>query len=911
MTDPRWTRLTELLSLVRDLPVEHRHQALQRACSDDPGLIYEVETLLRFHTPAGDLVGEFQAGLASGLSSPHEPSRTGTQVGPYHVESKLGSGAMGEVYAAFWPEYDRHVALKFVPKGLLTPERKVLLENEARVLARMTHRNIAQLYSVEKSDGGSPVLVMEFVHGEPLDVFVKRTQPSLADRLALFTTICAAVEDAHRQQVVHGDIKPSNIMVSGVAEPKLLDFGIAHRLDAPPEQARGMTLAYASPEQLRAEPLTPAADIYSLGVVLFQLLTDHLPYDTSDLSPTEVERYVSTTEPPPPSQAVASGATTTLHTDSSDRKGRSSRAARKLRGDLDLITLKALRKDPKQRYVSAQDFAADIKAYSQHRPVCAHPRSVPYLTRRFLQRHKAGALIAAGVCLLTVAAIIWFGTLQENLALVGARANLRSAAAFYDKGLWADALHAYERGLDKIAPDKVSPGKCRNESIALLLGAGRSHLALAPKTKQPEAEVGRAISCFEQASEVAKANLNSAILADVNQGLGDAYLAQAAIRGRAPNLERAVAAFKSAAAASKAASPTAYAEALAGLAEAHMRLAAVRDSKANYQLALAESSEACRLLNPDSDRRSYLRGRLVTVLTDASMAVQGGDPSTYALPAIRSLDELLSRADPEAEGALFADAVHAKGTLNTRLATVQQREDYFKEAEKGFLGALQLYDPNSQPQDYAGTSADLGALYFGWSELAAAQNHPADCIALLQKAQTRIEQAIQAFPFNEAPLKWGGFQYNLSLTLSNLGEAKQDANLLEQALVHSDSALRVFRESEYPEQSAANHMAAGHALILLGSLKKDPAAIKKGIGSLSEPIPYLERTNNPQRIGILQDELGKGWQFLWRLTRQPGDAKECLRAFDQSIHLFTPYPELAALVKREREAAEHEFSKAP
>jgi serine/threonine protein kinase len=891
------------------LPTDLRHQKLQEACPDDASLIYEVENLVNHHQPPDDI----RDAVAGGIRRLAEnPWRTGTTVGPYVVEERVGVGATGEVYSAVRNDIEQRVALKFFNVPQLGEDRQEELHHEARVLARLDHPNIAQLHGWEKASDGAPALVMEFVHGEPLDVFVKRTRPPLKARLRLFQAVCAAVDAVHEKGIVHSDIKPNNVVVTPAGVPKLLDFGVARRVDVPEHGLRGMTLSYASPEQLAGDEPTSRSDVYSLGVLLFELLSDRLPYATHGLDRSQVADLVGTTNPPRPSDVSAPEETPGRDSvQATPPPQPAAPLAKELRGDLDSIVLKALQKDPNDRYATAAEFAGDIQHHLDHRPVHARPRSPLYVTQRFVQRHKVGAVVAAGVSLLALAALVWFGTLQETLALVAARSSVRTGAGFYEKGLLADALHAYEAGLDRITPDKVSPGKSRSESLALLLGAGRAHLALAPKSKQAEVEVGRAIRCFEQASEVARANPNFAVLTDVNQGLGDAYLAQAGIRGRAPNLERAVAAFKSAAATSKAAKPKAYAEALAGLAEAHMRLAAVRDSKANYQLALAESSEACRLLNPDGDRRAYLRSRFVTVLTNASMAIQGGDPSTYALPAIRSLDELLSRADPEAEGALFADAVHAKGTLNTRLASLQQREDYFKEAEKGFLGALQLYNPNSQPQDFARTSADLGALYFGWSELAAAQNHTADCIALLQKAQTRIEQAIQAFPFNEAPLTWGGFQYNLSLTLANLGEAKNDPDLLEQAVVHSDSALRVFRESDYPEQSAANHMAAGHALVLLGSLKKDPAAITKGIESLIEPIPYLERTNNPQRIAILQDELGKAWQFLWRLRHDPADAKKSLQAFDESLHLFAPYPQLAALVKRERGDAEHEFSKAP
>lgn len=909
MSDERWTRVKDLWSYVLGLPADLRHQKLQEACPDDASLIYEVENLVNHHRPPNDI----REAVAGGLRRLTEnPWRTGTRVGPYLVEERVGVGATGEVYSAVRDDIEQRVALKFFNVPQLGEDRQDELHHEARVLAQLDHPNIAQLHGWEKASDGAPALVMEFVHGEPLDVFVKRTRPPLKARLRLFQAVCAAVDAVHEKGIVHSDIKPNNVVVTPAGVPKLLDFGVARRVDVPERGLRGMTLSYASPEQLAGDEPTSRSDVYSLGVLLFELLSARLPYATHGLNRSQVADLVGTTKPPRPSDVSAPEEP--LGGDSIQATlppQPAASLAKELRGDLDSIVLKALQKNPSDRYATAAELAGDIQRHRDHRPVHARPRSPLYVTQRFVQRHKVGAVIAAGVSVLALAALLWFGTLQETLALVAARSSVRTGAGFYEKGLFADALRAYEAGLDRITPEKVSPGKSRSESLALLLGAGRSHLALTRKSKQADVEVGRATRCLEQALEIARTNPNSASVAEVDYALGETYLAQAAIRGRAANLQRAVAAFQNAVDTSKGRNPGAYGAALAALAEAHMRLAAVRDSKANYQLALAESGEVCRLPNPERDRATYARARLVTLLTEASMAVQGGDPSSFAIPAIRSLEEFLSLPDPEAEGPLFADAIHAKGTLYARLASLQQREDYFKETERSFLAALQLYDPNSQPRDHAKVSADLGALYFGWSELVSAQNRPADAIALLEKAQVRIEDGIQAFPFDEAPLDWGGFQYNLSLVMANLGEAKQDANLLEQAVAHSDAALRVYRESDYPEQSAANHMAAGHALVLLGSLKKDPAAIKKGIESLSEPIPYLERTNNPQRIGILQDELGKGWQFLWRLTRQPDDAKQCLRAFDQSIHLFTPYPELAALVKREREAAEHEFSKAP
>jgi eukaryotic-like serine/threonine-protein kinase len=315
-------------------------------------------------------------------STRNDESMLGRRIGPYRIEREIGRGGMGTVYEAWRAdgEFQHRVAIKLVNAGLDNNFVLKRFRNERQILAALDHPNIGRLLGGGTTGNGDPYFVMEYIEGQPLYRYAEAQQLSIADRLRLFTQICDAVQYAHEKLVIHRDIKPTNIMVSSTGAPKLLDFGIAKLLDpqlvsdTTPQTTLGvrlMTIEYASPEQVQALPITFQSDVYSLGVILYELLTSHSPYRFRNLLPHEVARAIIEDEPELPSIAVTrAGSTislafidreaTTLSDSIDTRPQLVAKLREQLAGDLDNIILKALRKEPTARYESVAAFREDI-----------------------------------------------------------------------------------------------------------------------------------------------------------------------------------------------------------------------------------------------------------------------------------------------------------------------------------------------------------------------------------------------------------------------------------------------------------------------------------------------------------------------------------------------------------------------
>jgi serine/threonine protein kinase len=313
MNPERWKQVRELFDQVIALPQGDRGPLLDSACNGDSELRQEVESLLRSHQEAGSVFLEKPAaGLNSALADAADHgSRAGRRVGVYRLLEQIGEGGMGEVYRAERADglYDKQVAIKFVRVGFDTKAVLERFRHERQVLASLDHPNIARLLDGGTTEEGVPYLVMELIEGIPFDQYCASQKLNVTERLKLFLQVCSAVQYAHQHLVIHRDIKPGNILVTKEGVPKLLDFGIAKILDpATISQATAvnpMTPEYASPEQVRGDPITTSTDVYSLGVVLYQLLTGRSPYPKETHVPHEYARAVCEYEPERPSVAVA------------------------------------------------------------------------------------------------------------------------------------------------------------------------------------------------------------------------------------------------------------------------------------------------------------------------------------------------------------------------------------------------------------------------------------------------------------------------------------------------------------------------------------------------------------------------------------------------------------------------------
>ncbi len=502
MSEDRWRRIRELFDRLAELPADQWRARLAEASGGDRELEREVLDLLAADAAAADphaaVVQEMDA-LAASSGNESDGRLAGARLGPFRLLEPIGRGGMGAVWLAERADgqFAQRVAIKLVRSQWDEAELHARFRTERQMLADLRHPNIASLIDGGVTADGKPWLALEYVDGVDLCRHAERQRLDLRQRLELFLTVCSAVTHAHARLIVHRDLKPSNILVRGDGMVKLLDFGIAKLIDAPAAQAtaiRAFTPEYAAPEQVRGEPVATAADIYTLGLLLYELLTGRGPYALEHPTPSAYERAILEQTPTRPSQAVTRDASAGVSAAelAAQRRLTPQRLKRELRGDLDSIVLKALRKEPEQRYASVQDLAGDLRAWLQHRPVAARRGGWRYGAARFLRRHALAASMAA------VAAAALCGGL--GVALWQAQqARLQRDVAVAEASK-SRAVVDFMRGLFELA----DPDKARGEQVTAreLLARGASGIR------------GR----FEKQPAV-RAELLAA-MADAQQGLG-------------------------------------------------------------------------------------------------------------------------------------------------------------------------------------------------------------------------------------------------------------------------------------------------------------------------------------------------------------------------------------------------------
>jgi eukaryotic-like serine/threonine-protein kinase len=423
----RWQQIQSLFEQLIDTGENERAEHLARACGDDVDLRASVESLLKSDGRKGDLLLHAIGAAAESLLEDHQDRLIGKRVGPYRVVSILGHGGMSTVYRGERDDaqYQQTVAIKVLQHATLHPRLRSRLHSERHILATLDHPSIARLIDSGDLEDGTPYLVMEHVAGESIDSYCDSRTLFVRERLELFVQVCAAVQYAHRNLVVHRDIKASNIFVTDEGMPKLLDFGIAkllapeslsHTLPVTRLQERILTPENAAPEQVLGRPITTATDIYSLGVLLYQMLTGRSPYRLLSYSQLQLERAICMDDPVRPSQMVIaklSGETDTDRSRISDRRGLSPQRLRaRLSGDLDAIIAMAMRKEPDRRYPSVEALTDDLNRHLIGQPVRARQGDWRYNTAKLLRRHVVSVI---GVAAVFVGLVLFAGvTLWEN-----------------------------------------------------------------------------------------------------------------------------------------------------------------------------------------------------------------------------------------------------------------------------------------------------------------------------------------------------------------------------------------------------------------------------------------------------------------------------------------------------------------
>jgi serine/threonine-protein kinase len=419
MEGERWYRLESAFHAGATRPAGERTAALDQYCGDDPELRAEVEALFAADERADTFIENAVEAGAEALTGAVDPGR---RIGPYRLIRLLGRGGMCSVYLAARvdAEFRKRVAIKVVRRGMDTHDILRRFRTERQILAGLDHPNIARLFDGGTTEDGLPFFVLEAIDGLPIDAYCDQHRLSVTQRLHLFREVCSAVHDAHRNLVVHRDLKPSNLLVTSEGVPKLLDFGIAKLLK--PELTEGtlastghlsrlMTPHYASPEQVTGGPITTASDTYSLGVLLYELLTGQRPYRVAE-DEEQIRHLICLQEPEKPSAIV--GRERSTHAPSALDRQELAKARgvtpkqlqRILRGDLDKIILMALRQEPSRRYGSVQQLAEDIERYQAGMPVIARRVTMGYRSAKFIRRHRLGAFAVATIAGLIIALLV-------------------------------------------------------------------------------------------------------------------------------------------------------------------------------------------------------------------------------------------------------------------------------------------------------------------------------------------------------------------------------------------------------------------------------------------------------------------------------------------------------------------------
>ncbi|MEM7353127.1 MAG: serine/threonine-protein kinase, partial [Acidobacteriota bacterium] len=872
----RWARISDLLSDALEQPADRRADFLAEACGGDEAVRSEVESLLAAHAEAGDFAPPPSSGPVRALehltlepAHPTDPER----VGPYHIDRRLGEGGMGTVYRATRAdrEFEKQVAVKIIRADLIDRERVRRFRSERQILARLEHPNVARLLDGGTTDDGRPYLVMEYVEGRPIDRYCSDEALSLDRRLELFRKICAAVHVAHQNLVVHRDLKPANILVGDDGEPKLLDFGIAKLLQpqgtaqtlvATLPGASPMTLSHASPEQVRGQAITTASDVYALGVVLFQLLTGRLPYAAdADRGLRQMAEAICDQPPARPSRVAAAG----------DPRWR-----RRLTGDLDMITLAALRKEPQERYASAEALANDLERYRKHLPVLAQGDTWRYRSKMFIRRNRLAVSATLLIAALTVGFIATL-LLQQQQIRQEQRSAQEVARLMVDLFDHADpdralgerltARELLERGTRSMSGRLVDEPEVR-ATLLETLGEVHRKLGLLAESQpllQEALEVRRQThgASHPQVGESLRQLALRDYLAGDYTGATERYLEALSILATRPGEPLAL---------------TLHGLALAQHSEGELAAAAT-----TFGRALDVARTSLGVEHPVVAR--ILRGR-------ANLEQEQGELDD----ARQSIEQALA-IYRKAHSERHPDVA---GTLRS-LALVLAEQQEFEQADTYFHQALerqrQLYEgphPNlattldnlanslvergrfAEAEPMANEALEIHRQVYGETNSHVARS--INLLGLIRGMEGRTDEAEQLF--RQAVAMWrqlrGDDHHEIASGLGNLGELLVRTDRLQEGTDLLLEALEISREVY-----GANHLRVAHLATQLGIARKNQGDLPGAEALYRQALPVLEKALGPRhaRVAALHQNLGVVLRYAGRLDEAEAAFRQALQTF--------------------------------
>ncbi len=791
MDSTRWSLLQDLFEAALEQDPPNRVTFLKKACQEDLELYQEVYSLLESDQQINSLVDghAFESVTLSG-SLTEAPELPAQQVGPYMPEKRLGQGGMGIVYLAnrVDGQFDQQVALKLIKRGMDSELIVRRFLGERQILARLQHPNIAGLLDGGLTEDGQPYFAMEYVEGVRILAYCNAKNLNLRERLALFDQVCRAVHYAHRNLVVHRDLKPSNILLTRENEVKLLDFGIARVLTDDDADARTilteadqrlLTPEYAAPEQVTGGAITTQTDIYSLGVVLYELLTGVRPLKFSSHAPVEVELVLRNQTPAKPSSRVFENERIAeTHGVTAER------ISRQLRGDLDTICLKALRKEPERRYSSVEELRLDLQRFLEGRPVTAQPDAAGYRLKKFYHRNRAG-VIAGVLGVLLIGVIVTVYTMRLSAARDQAQQEaLKAAEAFtflsslfeasnplVAKGDTLNARHMLDAGAARIQEELAGHPEVQAELLSVigdayhglgLLFKAEEHykqaLALIRRTRgeyDPEAasllqrigDIRHSLSDFPAADSLEHATLaiQEKIYGDDHPEIAATLLKMASTQRSLGHYDQAIPLYQQAVAMNEKLLPKDDPE----LAWSINNLGWAYHSQGKYEEAAAAYQKAEEIqreyLGPDHPDLAYTLNNYGGLLWTTGKMVEG---EVKVRESLKIRKDLYGEEHPEyimslnnLAGLLFRKGDYAGAEeyyrqtieVNTRmlgprhryvasglssLGTVLLQKELFEEAEKLLLESLEIREEmfGAEHQQVINSKDRLAAVYWRWGK---------------------------------------------------------------------------------------------------------------------------------------------------------------------------------------------------
>jgi serine/threonine protein kinase/tetratricopeptide (TPR) repeat protein len=856
MDRQRWERIQALFHEAAELPAGEQGPFLEGRCADDPSLLPEVLAMLEEDARDDSVLDQNLTQLAERALGEGRIETLPREIGPYRLRSILGEGGMGVVYLAERTDLKSLVAIKLLRDAWLSPSRRARFASEQRTLAQLNHPCIARLYDADALPEGTPWFAMEYVDGLPLTQFCASHEYSIRQRIELFRAVCEAVLHAHQQAVIHRDLKPSNILVTRGGQPKLLDFGIAKQLEDLNPRAdwtrtnlRLMTPAYAAPEQFRGEGgLGVHTDVYSLGVILYELLTGRPPFDLSDRTPTEALRVVAEDAPEKPSVAAR-------------RAAMRSDGKRSLRGeggaewaDLDVLCLKAMQKEPARRYPSAESLIRDIDHYLKGEPLEARPDTIGYRVGKFVRRHWR-AVSAVSATLVLVVGLVTYYTVR----LASAR-NTAVAEASRTR-----RIQEFMNGLFEGGDPEAGPA----ESLRVVALLDRGVREAGALTAEVQAElyqtlggIYQKLGNFERADSMLRTALDRrrTHLGPAHADVARSLVALGLLRADQSQLDEAERLVREGLAMTRRREKSDP----AAVARATTALGLVLENRGSYDQAIEVLTEAVRL---DSLAR-LPTGDVVASLTELA--------NSHFYAGHYAVSDSLNRRVLEMDRSIYGPRhPHVAGDL-INLGAIRQEQGEWADAERFYRQALEIYRA-WYGEDHFETAAAANMV----GRTLVQQGRLAEAKELLRKALDARERI------------YGKVHPSVASTLNELARLAQSEGRLDEAEADFRRMMNIYRTVYHDK-----HHLIGLALSNLGSLyvdKKDyrgaEQLFREALGRYAETLPA-----DHLYVGITSLKLGRA---LLRQARYADAERMSLAGYQIVMKQEEPAPAFASAARKD------------